>query len=156
MTKTNEKKNSPGMTTVRQEGGWREREEASNRAKERAVIDVTGMPVANDDEDDWIESAKSNLSLEEEETRREHVSDESFDQRISQDAEYVPRKSHKDAPAKQYASSKIATKASESSSDSKTVPKIQNASRTRRVTAREENESCRSSERNKVASISVA
>lgn len=155
VTKTNEKKNSPGMTTARQESGRKERGEASNRAKERAVIDVTGLPVANDDED-WIEPAKSNSSLKEKEKRREHVSDERSDQRISQDVKYEPRKSHKNALAKRSASSKIVTKAPENSSGSKTVPEIQNASRMRRATVREENESGRSSERNKVASISAA
>lgn len=150
VTKTNEKKNSPGMTTVRQESSRKEREEASNRAKERAVIDVIGLPVASDGED-WIESAKSNSSLEEKEERREHVSDESLNQRISQDVEYMSRKSHKDTLSKRHASSKI-KKASGSSS----VPEIQNASRMRKVTVREENESDHSSERNKVVSISTA
>lgn len=134
MTKTDEKKNSPGMTTVRQESGRKERGEASNRAREHAVIDVTGLPVANDE--NWIKSAKYNSSLEENEKGRKHVSEESLDQRISQ--EYVPRKLHKDALTKRHVSSKIATKASESSSNSKIVSEIQNAnSRTRKVTVSE-------------------
>lgn len=136
------------MTTVRQESGRKERGEASNRARERAMIDVTGLPLANDD---WIKSIKSNSSLEKNE--EEDVSEESLDQRISQDVEYVFRKSHKDTInmfAKKHASSKAVTKASESSSDSKT--EVQNAPR--KVMVREEN--CHYSEKNKMASISVA
>lgn len=147
MTKTDEKKNS--STTVRQESGRKEREETSNRARERAVIDVTGLPVANDE--DSIKSAKSNSSFEEAEKEREHVSEESLDQRILQNVEYVMRKSHKDTLTKRHA--KIATKASGSSSDSKTVSVIQNAPKMKKL--REENDS-RSLERNKVASISIA
>ncbi|XP_011869049.1 PREDICTED: microtubule-associated protein futsch-like isoform X2 [Vollenhovia emeryi] len=127
--KTDERKNSPGMTTVRQVSGRKERGESSNRAKERAVvIDVTGLPVASDE--DGIKETRSNSSLEETEKRTERVSEESLNQGISQDAERVVRKSHKDALAK---SSTVATKASESSSGGKTVSASQNAPKTRRV-----------------------
>lgn len=142
------------MTTVQQESGRKERGETSNRAREHAMIDVTGLPVANDD---WIESAKSNSSLEKNEEKGEDVFKESLDQRISQDAEYVLRKSHKDTInvfAKKHASSKIMTKASESFSDSKT--EVRNAPKTRKVTVIEENENYRCSEKNKMASISIA
>ncbi|XP_071562633.1 uncharacterized protein [Temnothorax nylanderi] len=152
VTKTDERKNSPRMTTVRQESGRKERGEASNRARERAMIDVTGLPVASDE--DSIKSAKSNSSLEANEKGREHVFEERLDQRISQNVEYVLRKSHRDALAKRHdfiASAKVAIKASESPSDCRTVSETQNALKTRKVTAKEENENCRSSEKNKVS-----
>ncbi|XP_018310454.1 protein IWS1 homolog A isoform X1 [Mycetomoellerius zeteki] len=146
VTKTDEKKNSSRMT-VRQESNRKEREEASNRARERAVIDVIGLPVANDE--DWLESVKSNLSLEKNEKRREDVSGGNLDQRIPQDAEYVLKKSHKDALVKKHTNSKIATKASKSSFDNKSASQIQNVSKTRKV--REENKSCHSSEKHKIS-----
>ncbi|XP_077282483.1 uncharacterized protein LOC143908620 [Temnothorax americanus] len=152
VTKTDEKKNSPKMTTVRQESGRKERGEASNRARERAMIDVTGLPVANDE--DSIKLANSNSSLEANEKGRERVFEQSLDQRISQNVEYVLRKSHRDALAKRHdfiASAKVALKASESPSDCKTVSETQNALKTRKVTAKEENDNCRSSEKNKVS-----
>ncbi|XP_071640398.1 uncharacterized protein [Temnothorax longispinosus] len=152
VTKTDERKNSPRMTTVRQESGRKERGEASNRARERAMIDVTGLPVASDE--DSIKSAKSNSSLEANVKGREHVFEESLDQRISQNVEYVLRKSHRDALAKRHdfiASAKVALKASESPSDCKTVSETRNPLKTRKVTAKKENENCRSSEKNKVS-----
>lgn len=117
------------------------------------MIDVTGqMPVANDE--DWIESAKSNSSLEETEEGKD-VSEESLDQ---QDAEYALREPRKGASAKRHASSKTTTKASRGSfdSDSKSVSEVRNAPETRKVTAREENETRRSLEKSKVVSINVA
>lgn len=116
------------------------------------MIDVTGLSVANDD---WIKSVKSNSSLEKNEKRTEHVSEESLNQRILQNVEHVLRKSYKDTLSKRHASSRIMTKTSESSFDNKTVFEVQNASKTRKVMEREENESCRSSERNKVVNINV-
>lgn len=151
MTKTDERKNSSGMTIVRQESGRKERGEASNRVREHAVIDVTGLPVANDE--DWIESAKSNLSLEENEEERQEVSGESLDQQISQDVEYVLRKSHKDSLAKKHANLKTAIKTSENSYGSKTVSEVQNALKTRKVTTRKENESCRCSREKNVVRL---
>ncbi|XP_018373482.1 PREDICTED: glutamic acid-rich protein-like isoform X1 [Trachymyrmex cornetzi] len=147
VTKTDEKKNS--RMTVRQESNRKEREEASNRARERAVIDVIGLPVANDE--DWLESAKSNLSLEKNKERREDVSEGNLDQRIpkKQDVEYVLKKLHKDALVKKHTNSKTMTKASKSSFDNKSASQIQNVLKTRKV--REENESCHSSEKHKIS-----
>ncbi|XP_011061083.1 PREDICTED: uncharacterized protein LOC105150003 [Acromyrmex echinatior] len=148
VTKTDEKKNSSRMT-VRQESNRKEREEA-NRARERAVIDVIGLPVANDD--DWLESAKSNLSLEKNKERREDILEENLDQRIpkKQNAEYVLKKrSHKDASAKKHTNSKTATKASKSPFDKKSASQIQNILKTRKV--KEENENCHSSEKHKIS-----
>ncbi|XP_028049673.1 uncharacterized protein LOC105834504 isoform X2 [Monomorium pharaonis] len=149
VTKMNEKKKSSGMTTVRQESGRNEYGGASNRARERAVIDVTELPVANDK--NWIESVKSNLSLEDNGKKRQEVSEKSLNQEISQDVEYILRKSHKNL-AKKHTNSKTATEVSESSYDNKTVFELHNALKTRKVTRREENESCRcSKEKNKVS-----
>jgi len=150
MTKTNEKKNSPGMTTVRQESGQKGSEEASNRTRERVMIDVIGLPVANDQ--GWFESAKSS-SLEENEKGREDVPEESLAQRISQ--ENVLRKSHKDSLAKRHMNSKTATKVSESSSDSKSVSEVRSLSKMRKAT-REENKTCRYSQKNKIVSFNFA
>ncbi|XP_018344734.1 PREDICTED: uncharacterized protein LOC108750040 isoform X2 [Trachymyrmex septentrionalis] len=148
VTKTDEKKNSSRMT-VRQESNRKEREEASNRAREHAVIDVIGLPVANDE--DWLESAKSNLSLEKNKERREDISEGNLDQRIlkKQDVEYVLKKrSHKDALAKKHTNSKTATKASKSSFENKSASQIQNVLKMRKM--RKENESCHSSEKHKI------
>ncbi|XP_018344728.1 PREDICTED: uncharacterized protein LOC108750040 isoform X1 [Trachymyrmex septentrionalis] len=149
VTKTDEKKNSSRMT-VRQESNRKEREEASNRAREHAVIDVIGLPVANDE--DWLESAKSNLSLEKNKERREDISEGNLDQRIlkKQDVEYVLKKrSHKDALAKKHTNSKTATKASKSSFENKSASQIQNVLKMRKM--RKENESCHSSEKHKIS-----
>ncbi|XP_018399101.1 PREDICTED: uncharacterized protein LOC108776869 [Cyphomyrmex costatus] len=129
--------------TVRQESNRKEREEASNRAREHAVIDVIGLPVANDE--DWLESAKSNLSLENNEKGRGDVSEGNLVQRIPQDAEYVLKKSHKGALIKKHTNSKT-TKVSKNSFDIKSTSRIQ---KTRKV--REENESCHSSEKYKMS-----
>jgi len=151
VTKTNEKKNSPGMTTVRQENGQKGSEEASNRTRERVMIDVIELPVANDQ--GWFESAKSS-SLEENEEEREDVpEEESLTQQISQ--ENVLRKSHKDSLTKRHVNSKIATKVSKSSSDSKSVSEIRSPSKMRKAT-REENKNCRYSEKNKIVSMNFA
>jgi len=136
--------------TVRQESNRKEREEASNRARERAVIDVIGLPVANDE--DWLESVKSNL-LEKNKERREDTKG-NLNQRIpkKQDVEYVLKKrSHKDTLAKKHTNSKTATKASKSPFDNKSVSEIQNILKKK---MREENESCHSSEKHKIVSIS--
>jgi len=134
--------------TVRQESNRKEREEASNRARERAVIDVIGLPVANDE--DWLESVKSNL-LEKNKERREDISKGNLNQRIpkKQDVEYVLKKrSHKDTLAKKHTNSKTATKASKS--PNKSVSEIQNILKKK---MREENESCHSSEKHKIVSM---
>lgn len=151
--KTDEKKNSPEirMTSVRQESGQEERGKASNKIRERAMINITEPPAA--DEEDII---KSN-SLEANETEKENVFEESSDQRIFQDAEDVLRKLHKDAfdaLVKRHASSKNARKVSEKSSESKTESEIKDVMKTRQEMPREENES-RSSEENKVVSINA-
>ncbi|KAL0112718.1 hypothetical protein PUN28_012172 [Cardiocondyla obscurior] len=148
VTKTDEKKNSPRITTALQKSGRKERGEASSRARERAMIDVTGLPVTNDE--DSIKSAKSNSLLEGSAKGREYVSGESLDQRVSQDVECVLKKSHEVA-TKKYANSTTVTKASKSFYDNKIVSEIQNAPKTRKITERERNENYLSSERNKMS-----
>jgi len=136
------------MTTVRQENSQKGSEETSNRTRERVMIDVIGLPVANDQS--WFESAKSS-SLEENEEEREDVPKESLAQRISQ--ENVLRKSHKDSLTKRHV--KTATKVSESSSDSRSVSEVWSPSKTRKAT-KEENKNCCYSEKNKIVSMNFA
>ncbi|XP_029157528.1 uncharacterized protein LOC114929968 [Nylanderia fulva] len=146
--KTDEKKNSPEirMTSVRQESGQEERGKALNKIRERAMINITGPPAA--DEEDII---KSNLS-EKIKARKENIFEESSGQRIFQDAEEeVFRKLHKDAfdasrdmhLVKRHASSKNAKKVSKKSSESETESEI------KEMKTREENEN-RSLTENKI------
>ncbi|XP_025073485.1 restin homolog [Pogonomyrmex barbatus] len=153
MTKTNEKKNFSRMTTVQQESNRKEREEASNKMNEYSVIDVIRLPVAADDED-RLKSAKFNSLLKKSEKGNENISEESLDHRILQDAEYVLRKLHKDAInalAKRHANSKSVTEVLESPSGSKTESEIRSASKTRKMTARDENESYYSTEKDRIS-----
>lgn len=153
VTNTDEKKNLPEIrtTSVGQESGQEERGKASNKIRERAMINITGPPAA--DEKDII---KSSLS-EEYEIEKENVLEKSSDQHISQDAEDVLRKLHKDAHdalVKRHASSKNVKEASEKSPESKTKSEIKDVIKTRKEMSREENGSSRSSEENKKVSIS--
>ncbi|XP_011684770.1 PREDICTED: uncharacterized protein LOC105448105 [Wasmannia auropunctata] len=117
------------------------------------MIDVIELPGANDE--DLTESAKSNSSLEENEEGREEASEVGLDQWISQDAEYVSRKSHRDVlQVEKHAGTKTATEASESSSEhGKSAFEVRNTrSKTKKVTTRKENESCRrTSKKNEVS-----
>ncbi|XP_029678870.1 myosin-2 heavy chain-like [Formica exsecta] len=149
VTNTDEKKNLPEIrtTSVGQESGQEERGKASNKIRERAMINITGPPAA--DEKDII---KSSLS-EEYEIEKENVLEKSSDQHISQDAEDVLRKLHKDAHdalIKRHASSKKVKEASEKSPESKTKSEIKDVIKTRKEMPREENQSRRSSEENKI------
>lgn len=145
--KTDEKKNSPEirMTSVRQESGQEERGKASNRIRERAAMNITGPPAA--DEEGAIESNSS----EEIKTEKENIFESGSGQRISQDAERVLRKLHKDAfdaLVKRHASSSNARKASEKSCESKAKSEIKDVMKTR-----QENEGRRSLEDNKIVSV---
>lgn len=152
VTSTDEKKNSPEIktTSVRQESSRKEHGKASNKIRERAVINITRPPVA----EDIIESSSS----EENETGKENVFEESSDQRISQDAKEVLRKLHTDAYdalVKRHVSSKNAKKTSRKSSKSKTESENKDVMKGRKEMSKEENESRCSSEENEMVNINA-
>lgn len=149
VTNTDEKKNSPEIktTSVQQESSRKEHGKASNKIRERAMINITGPPVA----EDIIESSSS----EEKKTEKENVFEESLNQRISQNAEEVLRKLHKDAYdalIKRHASSK---KTSQKSSKSKTESENKDVMKARKEMSKEENESHCSLEENEMVNINT-
>lgn len=152
VTNTDEKKNSPEIktTSVRQESSREEHGKASNKIRERAVINITGPPVV----EDIIESSLS----EKNETGKENVFEESSDQHISQDTEGVLRKLHKDAYdvlVKRHASSRNVKRTPEKSSKNKIESEVKDVMKTKKATSREENESHCFSEENEVVSINI-
>ncbi|EFN73304.1 hypothetical protein EAG_13075 [Camponotus floridanus] len=147
VTNTDEKKNSPEIktTSVRQESSRKEHGKASNKIRERAMINITEPPVA----EDIIESSSS----EEKETEKENVFEESSNQHISQNAEEVLRKLHKDAYdalVKRHTSSKNAKKTSQKSSKSKTESENKDVMKGKKEMSKEENESHCSLEENEM------
>ncbi|XP_050454500.1 uncharacterized protein LOC126853097 isoform X2 [Cataglyphis hispanica] len=146
VTNTDEKKNFPEIktTSVRQESGQEECGKASNKIRERTMINITGLSAA--DEEDIIK-----LSLSEK--YEKEVSEKSSDQRIFQAAEDVLRNLHEDAIdalVKRYANSKKAKEASEKSSESKIKSEIKDVMKTRKEMPKEKNENSHSSEENKI------
>lgn len=149
VTNRDEKKNFPEikMTSVRQESGQEECGKASNKIRERTMINITGPPAA--DEEDIIK-----LSLSEK--YEKEVFEKRSDQRIFQVAEDALTKLHKDAYdalVKRHA--KKAKEASEKSSESKIKSEIKDVMKTRKEMPKEKNESSHSSEENKIVSINA-
>ncbi|KAL6431564.1 hypothetical protein ACFW04_007258 [Cataglyphis niger] len=146
VTNTDEKKIFPEIktTSVQQESGQEECGKASNKIKERTMINITGLSAA--DEEDIIK-----LSLSEK--YEKEAFEKSSDQRIFQAAEDVLKKLHKDAIdalVKRSANSKKAKEASEKSSETKIKSEIKDVMKTRKEMPKEKNESSHSSEENKI------